>query len=54
MADKTHSMLVEARTLLRTLVDINERAVGRVSPRSNTLLGRAKRCTERALPSERK
>jgi len=53
MTDKTHAMLVEARTLLRAIVDANERVVGRVNPRGKSLLACAKRCTERPLPAER-
>jgi hypothetical protein len=53
MRDLTWEMLVEARTLLRKLVSINEQAVGSVSPKGRSLLSCAKRCVEKPLPLER-
>ena len=53
MTDKTFEMLVAARSLLIKFVDINEAAVGRVSPRWKSLLSCAKRECLKPLPRER-
>ncbi len=54
MDDLTHAMLVETRGILRVLVDIHERAAGRVDPNGKSLLSAAKKCVDQPLPPERK